>query len=88
MALVSFYKVWLLLEVLGPSPQVLLLRILVHTLGKLYLPPSLLRDGCVTQMCMGKQLYRHIIKRSYIECVKARLELLSDPMESTCDRDG
>ncbi len=52
MALVSSWRDWLLLEILGPGPRVLSLRILVHTLGKLYLPPSLFRDGCVTLMCI------------------------------------
>ncbi len=53
MALVSSWRDWLLLEILGPGPRVLSLRILVHTLDKLYFPPSLFRDGCVTLMCMA-----------------------------------
>ncbi len=36
-----------------PLTGILSLRILVHTLGKLYLPPSLFRDGCVTVMCIA-----------------------------------
>ncbi len=53
MALVSSWRDWLLLEVLGPDPKVLSLRLLVNTLGGLYLPPSLFRDESVTRMCMA-----------------------------------
>ncbi len=53
MAIVSSWRDWLLLKVLGPGPQVLSLRILVHTLVDCIFPPSLFRDGCVTLMCMA-----------------------------------
>ena len=48
----STWDCWLL-EVLGPGPQVQFLRRLFHTPGKLYLPPSWLREGWVTWICMA-----------------------------------